>query len=71
MVLVAIINMMTALLILILERTNMIGTLKALGASSWSVRKIFLYYAGYIIVVEGVLWNLFVSVLAPLPCLTN
>ena len=47
MIFVAIINMMTALLILILERTNMIGTLKALGQSNWSVRQIFLYYAGF------------------------
>lgn len=50
MIIVAIINMMTALLILILERTNMIGTLKALGQSNWGIRKIFLYYAGFIIV---------------------
>ena len=49
MIIVAVINMMTALLILILERTNMIGTLKALGQSSWSIRQIFLYYAGFII----------------------
>lgn len=56
MITVAIINMMTALLILILERTNMIGTLKALGSSNWDIRKIFLFYAGYIIVM-GLLWG--------------
>ena len=53
MIIVAIINMITALLILILDRTKMIGTLKALGASDWTVRKIFLYYAAYI-----VLWGM-------------
>jgi lipoprotein-releasing system permease protein len=57
MVIVAIINMMTALLILILERTNMIGTLKALGQSNWSIRQIFLYYAAFIIVVGLLLGN--------------
>lgn len=56
MLLVAIINMITALLILILERTSMIGTLKSLGASNWTVRRIFLYYAGYIIVM-GLFWG--------------
>ena len=53
MIIVAIINMITALLILILDRTKMIGTLKALGANDWDVRKIFLYYAAYI-----VLWGM-------------
>ena len=57
-VIVAIINMMTALLILILERTNMIGTLKALGQDNWSIRKIFLYYAGFIVIVGLTLGNL-------------
>ena len=57
-VLVAVINMMTALLILILERTNMIGTLKALGQDNWSIRKIFLYYAGFIVIVGLLLGNL-------------
>lgn len=56
MVIVAIINMMTALMILILERTNMIGTFKALGATNWDVRRIFLYYAGYIILI-GLFWG--------------
>ncbi|MBK7383742.1 MAG: ABC transporter permease [Flavobacteriales bacterium] len=49
MILVAIINMTSALLIIILERTNMIGTLKALGATSWSIQKIFLLDAVYIL----------------------
>lgn len=42
MVFVGMINMISALLILIIDRTNMIGTLKALGANSWLVMKIFL-----------------------------
>lgn len=50
MVAVASINMIVALLVLILERTQMIGTLKALGANNWSIRKIFLYNAAYLIV---------------------
>ena len=49
MILVCVINMITALLILILERTNMIGTLKSIGSTDWSIRKIFLYHAAYII----------------------
>lgn len=49
MVAVAVINMISTLLILILEKTNMIGVLKALGAKSVSIRKIFLYNAAFII----------------------
>ena len=56
MIIVAIINMVTALLILILERTNMIGILKSLGQSNWGIRKIFLYYAGYIVAL-GLFWG--------------
>jgi lipoprotein-releasing system permease protein len=54
MLAVSIINMVTALLILILERSVMIGTLKALGATDWRIQKIFLYY-GAIIVALGLL----------------
>ena len=56
MILVATINMVVALLVLILERTRMIGILKALGADNWSVRKIFLYNAFYLI-VRGLFWG--------------
>lgn len=56
MIIVAGINMITALLVLILERTQMIGMLKALGSSDWSVRKIFLYNAAYLI-GKGLFWG--------------
>jgi lipoprotein-releasing system permease protein len=49
MFIVAGINMISGLLILILEKTNMIGILKAVGSRNWSVRKIFLYNALFII----------------------
>lgn len=58
MVLVAGITMISTLLILILERTNMIGILKALGSPNLSIRKIFLYNAGYIIAKGMVLGNI-------------
>ena len=56
MIIVAGINMITALLVLILERTQMIGVLKALGSSNWSIRKIFLYNATYLICL-GLFWG--------------
>jgi len=43
MLIVSVMNMISALLIIILERVQMIGTLKSLGASNFSVQKIFLY----------------------------
>ena len=60
MILVAGINMITALLVLILERVNMIGILKALGSSNWSIRKVFLYNASYLI-LKGLLWGNFIG----------
>ena len=59
MVVVAGFNMISGLLILILERTNMIGILKALGTTNVSIRKIFIYQSGYLTLM-GMLWgNLF------------
>ncbi len=48
MLAVAMINMVTALLILILERTQMIGILKSMGARDGSIRRVFLWFALYI-----------------------
>ncbi|CAM4381424.1 ABC transporter permease [Flavobacterium terrigena] len=59
---VATINMVVALLVLILERTQLIGMLKALGASNWSVRKIFLYNAAHLI-SRGLLWGNGIAIL--------
>ncbi|WP_177732227.1 ABC transporter permease [Flavobacterium inviolabile] len=50
MIVVATINMVVALLVLILERTQMIGILKSIGANNWMIRKIFLYNALYLII---------------------
>ncbi len=61
MVLVAGITMVSTLLILILERTNMIGVLKALGTKNVSIRKIFIYNAVYII-GKGLLWGNIIGV---------
>ncbi|WP_298157458.1 FtsX-like permease family protein [Flavobacterium sp.] len=61
MVVVSTINMVVALLVLILERTQMIGILKAVGAANWSVRKIFLYNAFYLI-LRGLLWGNFIGI---------
>jgi lipoprotein-releasing system permease protein len=56
MVLVSAITMISTLLILILERTNMIGILKSLGMRNINIRKIFLYHAVYIIGL-GLFWG--------------
>lgn len=57
MFLVAMINLATVLLILVLERYNMVGILKALGASDWTIRKIFIRLALRILVWGMVLGN--------------
>jgi lipoprotein-releasing system permease protein len=56
MIVVSTINMVVALLVIILERTQMIGILKSMGANNWSIRKIFLYNASYLI-MRGLFWG--------------
>jgi lipoprotein-releasing system permease protein len=56
MVMVAGFNMISALLVLILERSTMIGVLKALGSPNWSIRKVFLYLSVFL-TTRGMIWG--------------
>jgi len=49
-------TMISGLLIIILERTNMIGVLKALGANNFTIRKVFLWFSVFLI-GKGMLWG--------------
>jgi lipoprotein-releasing system permease protein len=61
MLIVAGFNMISGLLILILEKTNMIGVLKALGSEDKMIRRVFLYQAAYLI-VKGLFWGNFIGI---------
>jgi lipoprotein-releasing system permease protein len=56
MTIVAGFNMISGLLILILDRTQMIGIMKALGARNKSIRRIFIYESGFLI-IKGLFWG--------------
>lgn len=58
---VAIINMSSALLVMILERTNFIGLLKAMGSSNQLIRRVFLVLSGHIL-LRGLLWGNAISI---------
>lgn len=60
MILIGIINVGSALLVLILIRSNFIGILKALGSKNWSIRKIFLIQSTFLI-SRGIVWGNFVG----------
>lgn len=57
MILIGIINMGSALLVLILVRSNFIGMLKAMGATNWMIRKVFLIQAGFLILRGMIIGN--------------
>ena len=61
MLIVAGFNMISGLLILILEKTNMIGILKSLGAEDITIRRLFLYQAAYLI-AKGLFWGNFIGI---------
>jgi lipoprotein-releasing system permease protein len=61
MLVVAGFNMISGLLILILEKTNMIGVLKSLGAEDITIRRVFIYQAAYLI-GKGLFWGNFVGI---------
>lgn len=56
MVVVAGFNMISGLLVIILERTQMIGILKSMGAANVNIRKVFLYLSAFL-VGKGLLWG--------------
>lgn len=56
MLIVAGINMISGLLVIILERINMIGIMKSMGAKNIVIEKIFIYFAGFLI-IKGLIWG--------------
>lgn len=61
MLIIGIINVGSAMLVLIVMRTNFIGMLKAMGATNWSIRKVFLFQAAYLI-LKGLLYGNLIGV---------
>ena len=62
MIIIAAINFITCLIILVLERVRMIGTLKALGATDWTIQKIFLQHS-LLITVSGIVLGIGIALL--------
>ena len=58
MIIIALLNLVTCLLILVLERTRMVGLLKAIGATNSTIQKIFLYQGAFITFMGLLLGNI-------------
>jgi lipoprotein-releasing system permease protein len=58
MIMIGIINMGSALLVMILVRSNFIGMMKAMGATNWMIRKVFLIQAGFLILRGIIIGNI-------------
>ncbi len=58
MIIIGIINMGSALLVMILVKSNFIGLMKAMGATNWKIRKVFLYQAGFLILRGMIIGNI-------------
>ncbi len=56
MLLIGVINVGSAILVIIVVRTNFVGIMKAMGASDWSIRKVFIYETGFLI-ARGLLFG--------------
>ena len=61
MIIVAMINMTSTIIIIILEKTRLIGLMKALGATDWSIRRMFLFNASKMI-LKGIVWGNLIAI---------
>jgi len=58
MLLIGVVNVGSTILVIIVVRTNFVGIMKAIGASNWSIRKVFIFEAGYLIAKGLILGNI-------------